>query len=146
MIRTIQASPDASDIRRFADRIADDFGEVDGRKILRRLARVLGPETLAEFVCEAQLALAAESPVTRRLDGSPRTKGGVLLKIAKGWVVGQLRMSSSLPKGERQRLYRAMRLLRSPGTETAPDTLPTGREPSGETVVVPAVPVSRKTA
>lgn len=129
MIRTIQGTPEASDIRLFADRIADDFEEGEGRKTLRRLALAIGLETLAELVCEAQVALATEAPVTRRLDGSPRTKGGVLFKIAKGWVVGRLRGGKQIPKEERQRLYRAMSLFRSPGWERPAMAGPAGVGP-----------------
>ena len=127
MIITTTVAAVSSETRQIADRIAEDFEERKGRRDIRRLAYLLGRETLLELAADAKLAIAAETPVTRRLDGATRTPGGVFFKVAKGWIVGQLREGTQVPKERRQTLYRALSLFRTSGPSK---TIPTQASPT----------------
>lgn len=108
----------------WANQLADELGETGKpRKVLRKLARLIGLAALEEIVKETRAAVASGAPETLRADGSPRTPGGVLFRVAKGNVKRRLtqgRERGDLDPEERRRLHTALRAFGSGNGETKP--------------------------
>lgn len=107
--------PDASTAE--ANRLADELGETgEPRKILRKLARLMGLPTLENVMIATRLAVASGAPETLRADGSARTFGGVFFRLAKGHVKRRLtegKERGDLPPDERRRLHEILRTFGS---------------------------------